>query len=189
MADNYYSTVPSLAWIFGHYFYGRKHWIWLSGEYYPYRLGNPKSSNPHLIYQDIYQPWKDRDGYDKFILQLRLNLHKSVMAQEKAHGITTSRARCLKRICDHIDISFLYPLVYCVDIDIIDHHRRIRAGSALTSGSLEFLVKDLQESEFSIFFLDFDSDSDFSKLVADEIRRGPTTSASTALTILEGRCI
>ena len=67
MPRYYYGAVPSLAWILGHYFYGGTHFAWLAAEYYPYRLPNPKSSNPHLIYQDLYQPWRDCDDFDKTI--------------------------------------------------------------------------------------------------------------------------
>jgi hypothetical protein len=35
MATYYYSTVPSLAWILSHYFYGRKHRVWVAEEFFP----------------------------------------------------------------------------------------------------------------------------------------------------------
>jgi hypothetical protein len=63
----------------------------------------------------------------------------------------------------------LYPLLYRVDIDGIASSRRVTAGSGATVGSSEYLVMDLRESEFTIFFLDFESDTDFKKLVVDEI--------------------
>jgi hypothetical protein len=117
MADNYYGTVPALAWILNHYFYRQEHYTWLAEEYYPYRLPNPKSSNPHIIYQNLYQPWKDKDDFDKDILQVRLSLRKGVMAKETASVITSAESTDLKDVCDKIDIVFLYPLVYRVDIN------------------------------------------------------------------------
>jgi hypothetical protein len=185
--DYYYGCVTSLAWILGHYFYGRKHFVWLAAEYYPYRLLNPKSSNPHLIYQDIYQPWKDSDVYDKFISQLRLNLRKGVIVQENAGVLTAADAGDLKNICDKVDIVFFYPIVYRVDINQIPTSRRSVSGSG-SSGSSEYLVKDLDESEFEILFIDFDSDSDFKTLVVDERAGSSTTSGSNAMSILENRC-
>ncbi|MDQ6701406.1 MAG: hypothetical protein M3Z36_14600 [Acidobacteriota bacterium] len=168
----YYGTTTALAWILGHYFYGAGHRAWVSREYYPYRLPNPKSSNPHLIYQDLYQPWRDRDDFDKYITQARLNARKSVIAQELASVIDPQHAPELKEICDRIDILFLYPFILRVDIDRIratDPARLILAGSAL-AGSCEFLIERLRESpsEFSILFLDFRDDPDFKRLVFDE---------------------
>lgn len=189
MANSYYGTLTTLAWVFGHYFYGRKHYTWVAKEYYPYRLPNPKSSNPHLIYQDLYQPWKDKDDNDKFVLQARLNLRKSVKAQENAGKITSSEARSLKKVCDKVDIVFLYPVVFRIkDINNIHSSRRSVAGSGLTAGSSEYLIKDLDESEFEIFFLDFDSDVSFQNLVIDEMSTPGLNTDRTALSILEGRC-
>jgi hypothetical protein len=188
MANNYYGTVASLAWILGHYFYNGEHYVWLAEEYYPYRLPNPKSSNPHLIYQDLYQPWKDKDDYDKFVREVRLNQRKGVIAKQGAGVITSSEATDLKQICDQVDITFLYPVVYKVDIDAIDQHRQKRAGSAL-AGSHEVLVEDLKEkTEFEIFFLDYEVDPDFKKLVVDELNGLGPTKRGVALTILKGRC-
>lgn len=188
MANNYYGTVASLAWILGHYFYKGEHYVWLAEEYYPYRLPNPKSSNPHLIYQDLYQPWKDKDDHDKFITEVRLNLRKGVIAKEGSGVIPPSTATELKHICDQVDITFLYPVVYRVDIDAIDQRRQKKAGSAL-AGSHEVLVEDLKENtEFEIFFLDYEVDPDFKKLVVDGLRGlGPAT-MKDVLTILKGRC-
>jgi hypothetical protein len=184
MADYFYGTVASLAWVFGHYFYKREHYVWLAEEYFTYGLPNPKSSDPHLIYQDIYQPWKDRDDYDKFIGGIRLNLRKGVIAKEMATVINSSDASDLKDICDNVDITFLYPLVYKVDITSIPGSRQIKKGSALT-GSHEVLVEDLKESEFEILFLDYEMDSDFKQLISDELKgAGP----ADALNILKGRC-
>ena len=187
MADNFYGTVASLAWIFGHYFYNRKHFVWLAEEYFTYGLPNPKSSDPHLIYQDLYQPWKDKDEFDKFIAGSRLNLRKGVIANERAGIISSSEATDLKDICDTVDITFLYPLVYKVDITPIATSRRKKRNSALT-GSHEVVIEDLDESEFEILFLDFDGDPHFSQLVSDELKRVKSTTAADAMTILKGRC-
>lgn len=187
MADNYYGTVAILAWLFNHYFYNNQHYTWLAEEYYPYRLPNPKSSNPHLSYQDLYQPWKDRDDYDKFIQQIRLNIRKGVIAKEKAGVLSSADATRLKDICDKVDIVFLYPIVYRVDIDNIDTTRRTIAGSGLTASSAEILVDDLGENEFEILFLDFDSDPDFKTIVVDEIA-SPSVTSLDAMDTLEKRC-
>ena len=188
MADNYYGTVPTLAWIFNHYFYKKTHYTWLAEEYFPYRLPNPKSSNPHLVYQNLYQPWKDKDDFDKDILQVRINVRKGVIAKEKAGDIDAVIAPRLKDICDRVDIVFLYPIVYRVNIDgITPTTRKKSGGSALTVGSKETLVEDLKETEFDILFVDFDSDSDFKKLVINEMAKLGSVSESDAMTILERR--
>jgi hypothetical protein len=139
-----------------------------------------------LIYQDLYQPWRDRDDFDKFISASRLNLRKGVLARELAGLLRAPVAKDLKDICDRVDIVFLYPIVYRVDLDAIPTWRRVRAGSA-GAGSHEFLIEDLAESEFSIFFLDFRADVDFKTLVYDEIVAGASGTATAAATLL-ARC-
>ncbi len=186
MAKNYYSTVAALSWVLGHHFYNDKHYTWLAAAFHTHGLSNPKSSNPLKIYQDLYEPWIDRDDADRFIRQLRLDLKAGVIKQEDSGILTTAEATRLKVICDHLDIVFFYPLVYRVDIDRIPGNRRIMAGSAL-KGSSEYLVQDLDQSEFDILFLDFASDPDFRMLVLDELA-APTITRGHALTTLEGRC-
>jgi hypothetical protein len=188
MPNYFYGCVPSLAWILGHYFYGRKHFVWLAAEYFPYRLANPKSSNPHLLYQDLYQPWKDNDNFDRNVVQLRLNLRKGILAQHKAGTIATPEAIRLKNVCDKVNIVFFYPVVYRVDMSLIVPSRRKVAGSGVTAGSSEYLVTDLAENEFDILFLDYTADTDFVQLVVNEHDGSSSTSLTNALTTLEGRC-
>lgn len=193
MTNHYYGTTTALAWMLGHYFYGAEHRAWVAGEYFPYRLPNPKSSNPHLIYQDLYQPWKDRDNYDKYIGQARLNARKSVIARELASHLDSSEAGDLKDICDRVDIVFLYPFVVRVDVErirAVDPNRLVLAGSAL-SGSHEFLIERLRETprEFVSLFLDFHDDVDFRRLVYDEQHGLARTSALEAKNALLGRRI
>jgi hypothetical protein len=188
MANNYYGTIAALAWVFGHYFYKQEHYVWLAKEYYPYRLPNPKSSNPHLIYQDLYQPWKDKDDYDKYIQQVRLKLRAGVIAKEAAGVITTTDASELKNICDKVDIVFLYPIVLRVNLGVIAPTRQKRKNSAVSAGSSEVLVEDLKESEMEIIFLDYETDPDFKTLVVDEITKTTTTTYTDSMNKLKGRC-
>lgn len=180
---NYYSCAPSLAWILGHYFYGGVHYTWIAEEYYPYRLPNPKSSNPHLIYQDLYQPWKDSDDFDKYIVQNRLNLRKGVMIQELAGTITAGDATDLRNVCDNIEIVFFYPIIYRLDISqpaLNPPPGRLRHAGSASVGSHEYLVSDLKETEFEVIFLDFQDDPDFTNLMSGF--------AANPMAILKGRC-
>jgi len=188
MSDNYYGTITALSWILGHYFYNKKHYAYIASEYYPYRLPNPKSSNPHLIYQDTYQPWKDRDEFDVYISKLRAKLTVGVAAQQSINVIDSGTASDLDNICNKVDIVFFYPLVLQVDISVIDPARRLVKGSGATVGSSEFLIEALDESELTILFDDFDTDSDFKTLVVDEILGLSTTSQADALRIIKSRC-
>lgn len=187
MVKHYYSCVPALAWILAHYFYNDEHFVWIAAEYYPYRLPNPKSSNPHLIYQDLYQSWKDRDEFDKTIVQARLNLRMGVLVHESTGKLTQATAAKLRDICDKVDIVFLCPIAYRVEVDNLDPARLHRAGSAVTLGSHEYLVRDLRDTEFDKLFVDFDVDIDFSTLVVDAMAKGVTLTAAQALKILEAR--
>lgn len=174
--DHYYGTGPALGWIFAQHFYGGQHHVWLSAEFYPYRLGNPRSSNPLRLYEGTYEPWRDRDEYDKFVQQLRLDLRKGVIAQEKRNVIVPGQASQLKDICDKVDIIFLYPIVYRVDVSALANSRLITAGSGVVHGSSEYLVRDLEysksEKEFKVLFLDFYGDQDFRKLITDPVVLG-----------------
>lgn len=193
MAKNYYGTIPTLAWAIGHYFYGSKHFVNLAGEYFPYRLKNPKSSNPHLIYQDIYQPWRDRDDHDKIINQLRLGITAGVIKKQTDGIIDSDTAQKLKRICEEIDITFLYPVVCRVNVETIEASRLELAGSGL-QGSSEYRVSDLDEMELDeVLFLDFDADDDFRQIINSEyyaFRRDQRyeTNPDEALSTLERRC-
>jgi hypothetical protein len=192
MGKNYYATIASLAWAIGHYFYEHKHFSFLAGEFLPYRLRNPKSSNPYEIYEDLYKPWKDRDDYDKFINQLRLNIRGGVIKKHLEGSLDAQRAERLKRICEQVDITFFYPVVYRVNTDKVDSNRLKVAGSGL-QGSSEYLVTDLDESELELLFLDFDSDDDFKRIIYNEYHEFRQNSEyamqpEEILDILERRC-
>lgn len=50
--NHYYSTQPLLAWSLNRHFYSGLHYMYVA-PFYPYRLPNPKSSNPLEIYRDL----------------------------------------------------------------------------------------------------------------------------------------
>ena len=174
-----YSTQPFLAWCLNHYFYAQTHYVWAAQPFYPYRLSNPKSSNPYLIYRDLYEPWRDRDPFDKFILQLRLNLRLGVAANTERLPLGWE-AR-LKDICDGIRTDYFYPIVYRIDLDDIAAHRRVVAGSGL-GGSSEVRIDDLRDSEFDILFHDYEGDQDYQDLKEMALGR------NDALDALERNC-
>jgi hypothetical protein len=180
--NTYYSTTSFLAYCINHYFYDGLHYVYAAVEFYPYRLLNPKSSNPLLVYTDFYQPWKDGDVYDKFIVQHRMNLRKGVRAQRKSGRIGWRMARRLKKICDKIDITFFYPIVYRIDISKVEP-KRIQTARAGTIGSSEILIADLRENEFEFLFLDFTGDDDFNELKSQQ-----NADKNSVCAILERRC-
>ena len=156
-----YSTQPFIARCLSRFFYRGKHYVYAAPSFYPYRLRNPRSSNPFSIYQDLYEPWRDRDPFDKVILQTRINLKRGVVAKTKG-----KLAAKLDQICNRIDIVFFYPIVYRIPVSLIKKSRRIRQNSGL-KGSSEYLIADLDESvpEFEILFLDYQRDKDFETLI------------------------
>lgn len=178
----YYSTQSFLSWCLGHYFYGGLHWVWAAHPFFPYGEGNPKSSNPYLIYGDLYQPWKDGDNFDKFVAQNRVNLRRGVAVKVKGGGLSPALGRKLQRICDKLDILFFYPVVYRFELDAIPAARQKFARSALV-GSTEVLVEDLAEEEFTVLFSDFTGDAHF-----DALARDRSLSSEEALELLAGRC-
>ena len=151
--SHYYSTQPFFAWCLNRHFYGGRHYVHVA-PFYPYRKANPKSSNPLEIYKDLYHPWLDRDDFDKFILQTRVNLRKGILAHKKDRRISSDLADHLERLCDKVDIRFFCPVVYRVDTDNISATRLQRAGSALLLDSDEYLITDLRDEEFELLFYD-----------------------------------
>jgi hypothetical protein len=183
----YYGTVPALAWILNHYFYGRLHYSWLAADFCPLRT-NPKSSNPYMIYGDLFWPWSRLDQHDKYVLQTRRSLVKGVVTRLPG-GISDARLiRRLRRICNRGVLEWFYPVVYRVEIDRIDPVRRLSAGSA-TAGSDEYLVADLAEDEFELLFADNHGDPGFRRLVVDEVSGAARTSTAEALLVLERRLL
>jgi hypothetical protein len=112
MPRYYYGTVLVLAWIINHYFYGRVHYSWLAEPFAPMDV-NPKSSNPYLIYGDLYWAWVKRDRFDKFVKDTR-RTHAEVVRSKQTSGlldhITAAR---LARIClSENNIDLYYPIIY-----------------------------------------------------------------------------
>lgn len=185
MPRYYYGTVPILAWIINHFLYGGVHYTWLAESFHPLAT-NPKSSNPYLIYGDLYQPWFWRDQFDRFIREYRTSLRAGVNAMESAARIDNITASRLRRICDEASVEFFYPVVYRVDVDRIGADRRAVAGSGL-EGSREILVSDLREHEFDLLFADQRTDDRFDALVRRELEGEGRLNDRDVLEILEQR--
>ena len=151
-----YSTQTLLAWCLNHYFYEAEHYVYVSEAWYPYRLPNPKSSNPLLIYQDLYQPAFDQDKFDKFTSSQRLGLENGVTAKLSGLGRTDARTPYiadLQRICRRINTAFLWPVIYLVNLSVAQGGTKAGSGA---SGSAEWLVPNLAESDFSLLIPDHD---------------------------------
>jgi len=56
----------------------------------------------------------------------------------------------------------------------------LRHSGSASVGSHEYLINDLNETEFEVIFLDFQGDPDFTNLMSG--------SAASPLAILKGRC-
>lgn len=180
MSEYFYSTQSFLAWCLNHYFYDGRHYVWAAALFYPYKMPNPKSSNPYQIYADLYSPWYDRDPFDRFISSVRLSLRKGVIAAgPHLSGRTQSR---LKRVCAGVDVAFFLPIVYRIDISVISSSRLNGSVGSGATGSNEYLIRDLRENEFDILFLDERHfDKDMGQLATGSL------DPSHALSILEGR--
>ncbi|HEX8696913.1 MAG TPA: hypothetical protein VF746_31125 [Longimicrobium sp.] len=154
----YYSTQSFLAWCLNRHFYDDVHYVYVA-PFYPYRLPNPKSSNPLEIYKDLYQPWADRDEFDNFITIHRIKLKKGIVAKESEGVVDGDTAQRLLNICDHVSVKFLYPIIYRVDIEAVGDWRLHKAGSGLLESD-EYLIRDLGGDEFDLLFYDEHVDED-----------------------------
>lgn len=152
----YYSTQPFLAWVLNRYFYGDDHFTYLA-PFYPYRLANPNSSNPYVIYSLLYNPWKDNDEFDPVLSSKRMGLRKGVIAKSKDGIIDGNDESELKTVCDRIGTHLFCPVVYCVEMDDIESHRHMTANSGFV-GSTEVLVTDLRGTEFELLLFDYDDE-------------------------------
>jgi hypothetical protein len=164
---NYYGTVPVLAWIINHYFYGGLHYSWLAAEFAPMDR-NPKSSNPYLIYGDLYWAWIKRDRFDKYVNGTQRTYAAVIRSRRDAGLMDQVTAVRLLRIClAESSVDLFYPIIYRVDMQEIATARQVLANSGL-EGSSEVLVKDLRETEFDLLFTDNRQDELFVSLVLDE---------------------
>jgi len=187
MARYYYGTVPALAWVLNHYFYGGVHYSWLSAEFHPLRT-NPNSSNPYVLYGQLYAAWSWPDERDKLVAQIRNSLWAGVVAHAGKQTLDLALARRLRPICSNTSVAFFYPVVYRVDMDRIPPARREVAGSG-EEGSNEFLVRDLDETEFDLLLADNREDADFVRFVLDAQAKPTRSSTDALLATLEARVI
>jgi hypothetical protein len=187
MPRYFYGTVSALAWILNHYFYGGLHFSWIAGEFYPLRA-NPNSSNPYVIYGQLYAAWAWTDERDKLVAHLRNALQAGVDAHEERKTLDRALAQRLREVLSRASVAFFYPVVYRVDIEVIPSARRIIAGSG-EEGSNEFLVRDLREAEFELLFVDNLTDPEFVRFVLDARSQPARSSAGAVLNTLERRMI
>jgi hypothetical protein len=183
----YYGTVPALAWILNHYFYGGVHYAWLAKEFFPPKP-NPRSSNPHHIYGELKDAWDDRDPFNQYIQTGRRRLADGVAAKQSTRVVSRAVGSRVHAVCREVSVDLFYPLVYRVNISDLELARMIVSNSGLV-GSREVLVPDLRETEFDLLFSDNAADPLFRLLILDEISGERRTSAATALQMLEGRCV
>src|SRR5438309_952713 len=130
MPRYYYGVQTALSYILNHYCYNAIHYVYVAREYYTYRRKNPRSSNPHRVYEDLYEPWVDNDEFSKVINQTRLNIRGGVLAQLNQGAIDIQLSQRLNRICDEIDVRMFYPIIYRVDVTQISKPRLIKTNSA-----------------------------------------------------------
>jgi hypothetical protein len=183
MPRYYYGTVPVLAWIINHYFYGRVHYGWFADAFHPHR-DNPGSSNPYLIYGQLYESWRERDRYARFLSDYRRSLEEGVQTKEEAGVVDNITAARLRRVCKKGSVDLFYPVLYRVDADGIEPARRTLANSGL-EGSHEFKVVDLRESEFDVLLTDNRRDEYFAEVVLREFDGAARTDPMAALALLE----
>jgi len=158
MSRYYYSVQPFLAWCFNHYFYGRRHYVYVAAPFHTYKNVNPTSSNPWHLYGDYYGPWWDRDPYAAHIRAARKGLEAGAVAQRKTGRIGPALAHALVAVARRASTTLFYPVVYRIDLDAIAPSRLSKAGSGANTLSDEWLIPDLDESEFSVLFFDPGSD-------------------------------
>ncbi|HZG41522.1 MAG TPA: hypothetical protein VEY93_01085, partial [Longimicrobium sp.] len=130
MPTYYYGTIPVLAWILNHYFYGGVHYAWLAKEFLPPKP-NPSSSNPHHIYGEFKDAWNDGDPWNSTVLTARTGMLRGVKAKRDAGVVKRWTATRLRFVCQHVSVDLFYPIVYRVDVERISPDRLVVANSGL----------------------------------------------------------
>ncbi len=154
---NYYARQYYLSWILGHYFYDQTHYSWVAAPFFPHNSNNPRSSNPLRLYEETYSAWKEQDPFSDAWDVIRAKLRKGI--ESNVSRLSKSEQRKLTTIIDDVDIRYFYPVVYRVDVDRIPVARlNDQFGSANERDSIEYRIADLQEDEFDILFLDFETE-------------------------------
>lgn len=181
LPEYYYSTQPFIAWCLNHYFYDKTHYVFCGAPFYPYKTDNPASSNPYKIYARFYESFKDVDVFSPVITLYRQNLQLGVQSTIINND---SLQKTLIDICDKIELTFFFPIVYRIDMQKIEMNRKIVANSG-TLGSNEFLIIDLQEDEFDILFADISQETSLDDTHFQLLLE--FMSSEEALTILKAR--
>lgn len=187
MPTYYYGTIPVLAWILNHHFYGGVHYAWLAESFLPPPV-NPRSSNPHNIYGELMDAWRHRDPFNQYVETGRVRLSRAVGVKREAGVVDRPTADRLAAVCLAVSVDLFYPVVYRVDVGRIVLARRQIANSGLR-GSREILVPDLCDGEFDLLFADNGRDRLFRLLVLDEMADVRRTAPETVLSMLETRCV
>jgi len=164
--DPWCSTKAVLDWLLYHHVFRRVHLAWFAPEFDTYKQTNPRSSNPWELYRAYHAAWFDQDPFEPYVAMKRQSLSAVIerkYASQQVHGIAKDE---LKAMVDTAPLNLFYPIVYACDCSKLGPERLQKAGSA-RQGSLEFLIVDLKEDEFSLLFADFKHDPALRKTVLE----------------------
>ncbi len=117
----------------------------------------------------------------------RISLSKALEKNADAGLLPRPDADELKETVERADISLFYPLVYRVDINVIDSSRRDSAAGSGARGSDECLIVDLQEHEFELLFAHFREDAELKTMLLDEHGAGAYAERQTLVELVERR--
>jgi hypothetical protein len=137
-----------------------------------------------LLYADLFQPWVDRDNFDRTVTGLRQSLREGVMANRTL--LRPGEEGRLKRVCSFVDVAFFAPVVYRVRTSDLDSSRERRDRGSALIGSDEIL-EVLSESEFDLLCIDAvlhpaHFDPDVAEVASADMQSG------AVLSLLERRC-
>jgi hypothetical protein len=132
------------------------------------------------MYGSLYRPFVDVDGFDLYLEAKRTHIRNGVIAKQAVLGAPLASE--LKRVCERVDQTFLFPIVYRVDVSTLSSRRLHRSYGSARVGSDEYLIKSLRENEFDLLFADYPADPDLASL------RLPSMTGMKALSILKSRC-
>ena len=137
------------------------------------------------MFQDLYQPSLDHDQFDAFVQQKRLNLRAGVQKVVTSTHAFAGNLQDLYDICDRIDITFFWPVVYLIDEGAAQNG--ILANSALV-GSDERLIPILKEDEFTLLIPDFQRESAVKDDIDDLINDLPNDHPKDPIARMLARC-
>lgn len=152
-----FSTNPLIKLLIQERYRNDLHYVWCSESFdsskqHGYSLASlvAPSSNPISIYKELREGWRKGEKHSEKIRQTKATL-KALAVDWHAKGeISEQDKEEIILLADEPDLTYWRPLVYVIPRSIVEVRLQpVHLGKRASLG-LEFIIEDLQRSEFDI---------------------------------------